>query len=375
MPSMPLPRAADVAPTQSASRRLAMPTREALPGTFRQAAIWVQGNGIFFAFVALVAILAVMSPPFGTWRNISVVLLQISGLGIMAVPGAMLILTRNVDLAVGSVMVLTSVIFGALVHGGTSLLMASVIALLVAGGWGAVQGYLVAYKGLSPIVVTLGGLAGVRGVAEMISNARTNYAFGQDFNWLGNGEFLGLATPVWLMVLVFLVGFVIWVLMPYGRYMTALGSDPVAAHAMGIKTKRLPFVLYVASGLAAGLSGLILTSELDASTLSIGLGQELNVITAIMLGGVAFTGGRGSIVGVLFGVAFIGVLRNGLVLLNINQFFSDVVIGAALISAAGLDVLHQRLERIAIVHPEDKPSSKADAAEDDSPISAGAERP
>jgi ribose transport system permease protein len=351
-----------------------MPTREALPRTFRQAAIWVQGNGIFFAFAALVVILAVLSPPFGTWRNISVVLLQISGLGIMAVPGAMLILTRNVDLAVGSVMVLTSVIFGALVHGGTSLLIASIIALLVAGGWGAVQGYLVAYKGLSPIVVTLGGLAGVRGVAEMISNARTNYAFGQDFNWLGNGEFLGLATPVWLMVLVFLVGFVIWVLMPYGRYMTALGSDPVAAHAMGIKTKRLPFTLYVASGLAAGVSGLILTSELDASTLSIGLGQELNVITAIMLGGVAFTGGRGSISGVVFGVAFIGVLRNGLVLLNINQFFSDVVIGAALISAAGLDALHQRLERIAIVHPEDKPSAQAGVAEDESLVSVAAER-
>jgi len=315
--------------------------------------VWIQGNGIFFAFVALVLILALTSQQFASRRNISVVLLQISALGIMAVPGAMLILTRNVDLAVGSVMVVTSVTFGALVHAGSSLLMASVISMLVAGGWGAVQGYLVAYRGLSPIVVTLGGLAGMRGVAEMISNARTNYAFGPDFAFLGNGEFLGLATPVWLMVVVFLVGYVVWALMPYGRYMTALGSDPVAAHAVGIKTHRLPFVLYVASGLSAGLSGLILTSELDASTLSIGLGMELNVITAIMLGGVAFTGGRGSIIGVLFGVAFIGVLRNGLVLLNISQFLSDVVIGAALITAAGLDVLHQRLERITIVPPEE----------------------
>jgi ribose transport system permease protein len=368
---MPQSPAANLTKTIGASRRRIKPSREALPGLLRQGAVWVQGNGIFFAFVALVIVLFLTSPQFSSWLNISVILLQISALGIMAVPGAMLILTRNVDLAVGSIMVVTSVVFGALVHGGTSILIAVIASMLVAGGWGAVQGYLVAYKGLSPIVVTLGGLAGVRGVAEMISNARTNYAFGPSFAFLGNGSILGLDTPIWLMAIIFAIGFVFWVLMPYGRYMTALGSDPIAAHALGIRTQRLPFMLYVASGLSAGLAGLILTSVIDASTLSIGLGMELNVITAIMLGGVAFTGGRGSIVGVLFGVGFIGVLRNGLVLLNISQFFSDVVLGAALITAAGLDVLHQRLERLTIVHPEELPAAAQQGDQDVQPVLPG----
>ena len=309
---------------------------------------WAERQGIFFAFVGLVLIFAFSSPAFATWSNISVVLLQASLLGIMAVPGAMLILMGKVDLAVGSVMVLTSVVFGALTHARVALPVALTLSLGVATLWGVLAGFLVAYLRLSPIVVTLGGLAGTRGVAEMISNERTNYAFGPAFANLGNGQVLGVAIPVWLLIMTFAFGFLVWSLMPYGRRMTALGADPDAAHAVGIKTRRIPFLVYVCSGLAAGVAGLILTSELDAATLSIGLGMELKVITAIMLGGVAFTGGRGSLFGVLFGVAFIGVLANGLVLLDINQFLSDVVIGVALIIAAGLDILHQRLDRIVI---------------------------
>src|SRR5207245_9013710 len=127
-----------------------------------------------------------------------------------------------------------------------------------------------------------------------------------------------------------------WYRMPDGRRMTALGADPEAAHAVGIKTRGLPLLVYVCSGLAAAAAGLVLTSELDSSTLSIGTGVELQVITAIMLGGVAFTGGRGALLGVLFGVAFIAVLADGLVLLDIHQFLSDVVIGRARIAAAGI---------------------------------------
>ena len=325
---------------------------------------WAQGNGIFFAFVLLVVILSFASPVFTSWANISVVLLQLSALGIMAVPGAMLILTRNVDLAVGSEMVLASIVFGALVHGGMSIPLAIVISLGVVMAWGAAAGYLVAYLGLSPIVVTLGGLAGLRGVAELISNTRTNYAFGPQFAVLGNGSFLGLANPVWLVAIAFAIGVVVWVLMPYGRHMSALGSDPVAAHAVGINVRRLPFVLYIASAFCAGFAGLIVTSELDASTLSIGLGMELHVITAIMLGGVAFTGGRGSILGVLAGVGFIGVLGDGLVLMDFSQFYSDVVIGLALVSAAGLDVIQQRLERVVIVRAqEDEPGDEEHPAD------------
>jgi ribose transport system permease protein len=135
--------------------------------------------------------------------------------------------------------------------------------------------------------------------------------------------------------------------------MTAVGADRKAAHTMGVAVRKIVLTLYVCSGIAAGLAGLIVTSQVDAATLSIGQGMELRVITAVMLGGVAFTGGRGSLVGVLFGVGFIGVLTNGLILLNINQFWSNVVIGLALVAAAALDVLYRRLESLAILSPDD----------------------
>jgi ribose/xylose/arabinose/galactoside ABC-type transport system permease subunit len=226
------------------------------------------------------------------------------------------------------------------------------VAVVVALAWGTITGFLVARLRLSPIVVTLGGLAGARGLAELISYAKTNYAFGITFAKLGNGKILGLRAPVYLMAITFAVGFLVWFFMPYGRHMTALGSDRAAAHAMGIAVRRIPFILYIASALAAGVAGLITASQVDAATLSIGQGMELKVITAVMLGGVAFTGGRGSLIGVLFGVAFITVLNNGLILLNINQFWSDVVIGLALVAAAGLDVLYRHLDSIPILATE-----------------------
>lgn len=321
---------------------------------------WLQRQGIFFAFVGLVLIFFLSTSRFGTWPNISVVLLQASLTGIMAVPGAMLILMGKVDLAVGSVMVLTSVVFGTLTNDGVPLAAGLVAAMAVGAGWGLLAGFLVAYLGLSPIVVTLGGLAGVRGLAEMISNARTNYGFGPSFGQLGNGNLFGLRVPVWILISTFLVGFLIWYVMPYGRRMTALGADAEAAHAIGVRTRALPLIVYVCSGLAAAAAGLIITSELDSSTLSIGQGVELQVITAIMLGGVAFTGGRGSLFGVLFGVAFIAVLANGLVLLNINQFLSDVVIGVALITAAGMDILNRNLDRIVVGDVHEDQSRKPD---------------
>ena len=134
--------------------------------------------------------------------------------------------------------------------------------------------------------------------------------------------------------------------------MTAVGSDSASAASLGVRVRRIPFVLYVVSGLAAGVGGLIVTSQLDGSSLSIGRGVELEVLTAILLGGVSFTGGRGTLYGVAFGLLFIGVLSNGLILVNVSPFWKEVAIGAALFVAAGIDVVYQRLERIPVQEAE-----------------------
>jgi ribose transport system permease protein len=128
----------------------------------------------------------------------------------------------------------------------------------------------------------------------------------------------------------------------------AIGGARDAARSLGLKWRAIPFWLYVASGAAAGAGGLIITSQLDGASTSIGLGLELDVLTAILLGGVAFVGGRGSLFGVFFGVLFIGALSNGLIQVNVSPYFQKVAVGIALVLAAGLDVLYQRLERIRV---------------------------
>lgn len=321
----------------------------------RQRAVfyWSQRNGLFFALIALVLYFALASDRFLTSSNITVILLQVAVIGIISVPGAMLILTGYVDLAVGSLMVLAAVIFGELMAGGASLALSVIAAMGIVTVWGLATGYLTSYLRLSPIIVTLGGLAGARGVAEVLSDGKTNFGFGDTFAQLGNAEFLSVPFPVWLLAATFLAGAYIWFLTPTGRHMTAIGADRGAANSVGIDVKRTPMILYACSGAAAALGGLILTSQLDGASLAIGRGLELDVITAVLLGGVSFAGGRGSLLGVLFGVLFIGVLQNGLVLVNVSPFFSNVAVGIALVLAAGLDVLYQRLERIPVVDPED----------------------
>ena len=314
---------------------------------------WCQRNGLFFGLLFLLIFFSAANGRFFTRANLSVVLLQIAIIGLIAVPGAMLILAGYIDLAVGSIAVLASVVFGELFAAGQSPGLAFVIALLVGLGWGLMSGYLITHLGFSPIIVTLGGLAGARGLAELISEGITQYAFGSGFAWLGNGRVAGLETPVWIMIGAFLIGAYVWYVTPYGRYMTAIGADRVAAGSLGVAVRRIPFLLYGASGLAAALGGLILTSQLDSSSVSIGQGLELEVLTGILLGGVSFVGGRGSLFGVLTGVLFIGVLANGLVVINISPYIQGAAIGAALFLAAALDVLYQRLDRIPVPEVEE----------------------
>jgi len=309
---------------------------------------WMQRNGVFFALFFLTLYFSVASERFFAFGNFEVILVQAAVVGIIAVPGAMLVISGYVDLSVGSVAVLTSIVFGAVFAAQENLVLAFVVALGVATAWGLLNGVLVAFLGLSPIIVTLGGLAAGRGVAQVISEGGTVFGFGREFAFLGNGELLGVRTPVWIALGVVLLGAFVWYQMPYGRHMMAIGADRAAAHSLGVGVRQIPFTLYVVSGFAAGTAGVIITARLDAASLSIGTGLELEVLTAILLGGVAFTGGRGSLAGVVWGVLFIAVLTNGLTHVGVSPGWTRVALGVALVMAAGLEVIYQRLERLPV---------------------------
>jgi ribose transport system permease protein len=287
------------------------------------------------------------SPRFLTIPNLTVILLTVSLVGIMAVPAAMIVTAGYVDLSVGSMAVLAAVIYGEASAAGLPMPACLLAAFAVAIIWGLFQGFLSARLGFTPIVVTLGGLAALRGISELIGAGRTKFGFGDAFEFLGGGT-IGLPVPVWIAIVTFIVGFVVWYLMPYGRYFMAIGSDKAVARSMGVSIRGIPFVLYVATALSAALSGLLLASQLDSSSPSIGQGWELSVLTAVLLGGVSFTGGSGSLFGVLIGVLFIGILDNGLIIIGAGPYWHGIAIGAALIFAAALDVASKQLERVQI---------------------------
>ena len=312
-----------------------------------------QSGGLLVALIVMGAVFTSTSPNFFTHSNLTVILLQVAIVGMVAIPGAMLVLSGFVDLSVGSVAVLAVAIFGQMEQiNHLSLAEGIVIALAGGAGWGLMNGILICYLDFSPIIVTLGGYAGARGVAETITHDVTRFGFGNKFAYLGNGTIVGIPVPAIIFLGLFVIGAYIWYEMPVGRHMTAIGADRVAARALGVSTRRIPAIVYVFSGLAAAAGGLIFTSELDGASLSIGIGLELQVLTAILLGGVAFAGGRGSLWGVLFGVLFVGVLNNGLILLNIGPYVANLAVGAVLLAAAGADAFYQRLERIPVQVPE-----------------------
>jgi ribose/xylose/arabinose/galactoside ABC-type transport system permease subunit/ABC-type branched-subunit amino acid transport system ATPase component len=320
-----------------------------------------QGGGLFVALVLLSLYFSVATGSFFTRSNILVVLEQISVLGIVAVPGAMLLVSGNLDLSVGSVGGLAAACFGEFDKiFGWPVWLAALGALAVGAAWGTMNGILISYLGFSPVIVTLGGFAGAAGLAQTITSDSTRSGFGSAFDFLGDGTLVGIPVIVLIFFAVFLIGVYVWYETSTGRHLIAIGANKGAATALGVASKRLPCVIYILSGTAAALGGLIVTAQLDGASVQIGVGLELQVLTAILLGGVAFNGGRGSLWGTLAGILFIGVLDDGLILINVGPYVADLAVGAALVVAAALDVLYQRLERVPVAE-----TAEAEALETD----------
>jgi ribose transport system permease protein len=295
----------------------------------------VQTAGLLAVFIVLIIVSALTSSTFLDWSNIKIVLLQSSTIGIVAVPLALLMIAGHLDLSVGAMGGLAAVVAANYWHADgalVALLAALVVALLVGLG----NGILASYLRFSPILVTLGGLTGLRGIAEQLSNGLPVGGFGSGFDKLGAGEVAGIPSPVLYCAGAFLLGAFFLSQTSGGRHTRAIGVNVQTTFLSGIDPRRLPLMLYVATALAAAFAGLIEMSQLDSAGPTLQLGFEINVLTAVLLGGVAFGGGGGSLLGVLIGVLFLGTLSNTLTLNDVSPFWFQIVSGGVLVVAAGL---------------------------------------
>lgn len=296
------------------------------------------------ATIVMMIYFAINTSSFFTAGNLMAVVAQNAALFIVATVFAMLLMAGYVDLSVGSVMALCGVV-AALTFNNFGVFPGIAAALLVGLALGAFNGILIGFFNISAIVVTLGLLAAARGIAQALA-PNSVFGFPAPVRSFGSGDFLGIDYVVWVALLVVAAGLVIMGLTPFGKHILAVGVNPRAAFLVGLPVRLLVIALYVFTGLAAAVAGLVSVARLDsAPSGTLGAGFEVTVLTAVLLGGVPFNGGRGALWRVLVGVWFIAVLRNGLTLMNVGPEVANIVSGLVLILAAGLEALRLHLTK------------------------------
>jgi ribose transport system permease protein len=300
--------------------------------------------GILPMLVGVAVLFALLTPKFLTAANLMNVARQASINVVLATGMTFVILTRGIDLAVGSVLGVTAVLAVQL-----SLLDAwawsAVPASLAAGAViGALTGAAVAYAGLAPFIITLGTYTALRGAAFLLGGGTTVINNDLAFGWIGN-DYLG---PVpWLVVIAVLVvaasGFVLRRTV-FGRDVYAVGGNPEAARLAGINEGAVLVGVYAISGTFAALGGVMSASRLYSANGQLGTGYELDAIAAVILGGTSFAGGVGTVLGTLYGALIIAMLNNGLTLMNVSFFWQLVAKGSLIVLAVGIDRLRRRAE-------------------------------
>ena len=271
-----------------------------------------------------------LSDRFLTPANVLNILRQSSINGIIAVGMTLVILTAGIDLSVGSVLALSSVIAAQLLVRGIPPLMAFFSGMLVGALLGLFNGTLVTLFSLPPFIATLGTMTFARGLALSFTQGKPISGLPESFRILGTGFVGPIPVPVIVVSAVFLVGAMFLNLTPQGERLYALGDNPVAARFTGIPVTSYVIMVYCAAGALAALAGQILIARLDSAQPVMGMGYELDAIAAVVVGGANFTGGRGGLMGTLIGVLFIVVINNGSNLLNIPSFWGQVIKGVVI---------------------------------------------
>jgi ribose transport system permease protein len=287
----------------------------------------------FIGFVALCVAMAFVSDRFCTWDNLSNVARQVSINAIIATGMTIVILTGGIDLSVGAVMTLSMTFSAGALLAGLPMPIAVLIGLGTGAAFGALNGTLIGYARLPAIIVTLATMEIPRGIALLYTGGYPQSGLPQSFAIFGRGEVLGLQIPILIMLVVFAGAFVLLKYFPAGRYFYGLGGNEEAVRLSGVRVERYKLLAYTLSGITAAISGLVLSSRLMSGQPNAGIGFELDAIAAVVLGGTAITGGRGSIVGTLIGAMTLGVLNNGLNLMSVSPYTQKVLKGVIILLA------------------------------------------
>lgn len=306
-----------------------------------------------FALAIMVAALAFLSDKFFTPDNGWNILRQISVNLCLSIGMTLVILSGGIDLSVGAILGFAGAIAAGLLKNGLMLsplgvrLEFTVTGAIVAGvavgaaaGW--FNGFAITRFKLPPFVATLGMLSIARGLTMLWTGGFPITSLGETFGFIGTGAILGMPMPVWIMVALVAVFVVVTRRTRFGRHIYAVGGNERASRLTGLNVPGIKLMVYTLAGALAGVAGLIVTARLDSAQPNAGLGYELDSIAAVVIGGTSLSGGRGSVAGTVLGCLIIGVLNNGLFLLNVSPFWQQVIKGVVILIAVAIDKLNAR---------------------------------
>jgi ribose transport system permease protein len=302
-------------------------------------AYWWDRVGILLVLVLLAALMAALAPNFVSLGNAVNVARSVSINAILAAGMTLVILTGGIDLSVGSILAVSGVTGVLLWSNGIPTPIALLGGVLVGALAGAVNGVFVARFALPAFIVTLGSMTYLRGLAYSLLGGQPLVATELGYRGVGNGSIAGIPQPVVIMIVVYAVLWFVLERTRFGRHVYAVGGNMEGARLAGINVRRVLMSVYMIGGAAAGVAGVIFSARVLSAQPTAGTGYELDAIAAVVLGGTALAGGRGRILGTLIGAVIIGVLSNGLVLMNVPFFYQLVIKGIVIIIAIGLDSL------------------------------------
>jgi ribose transport system permease protein len=305
------------------------------------------------ALLIMIIALSIMSDKFMSMDNSWNVMRQISVNVCISMGMTLVILTGGIDLSVGSVLALSGAVAAGLLKNGIEIpalnlfvgftFLGAVIAGCATGAlMGFINGVSVTVFRVPPFVATLAMLTIARGLTMLWTGGFPITGLGTAFNYLGTGWFLGAPLPVWITVLIIALAAVLTKKTRTGRYIYAVGGNEKASRLSGLNVKKVKLFVYTMAGLLSAVGGLIVASRLDSAQPNAGMGFELDSIAAVVIGGTSLSGGRGSVIGTVQGALIIGVLNNGLVLLNVSPFWQQVIKGLVILTAVIIDKLSDK---------------------------------
>ncbi len=316
---------------------------------------YLEKYGILLLLVIMILVMHILQPDvFLSWRNVTNVFKQISWQSMLALGVFMVIVTAGIDLSVGSIMMLSLMILAVVAKAGAPWYIVVITPLIAGFLCGLFNGLGITLLRMPhPFIMTLGTLYIFRGTGNLISGGTPISGFTDEVRYLGHGridlQWLGLEKSQYLpvsLVLIAIVYIIFWIFLNHsktGKWIYAIGGNPNAARASGINVNKILVIVYSLCGFLSGIGALILAGRTDSGYPNAGLQSELDAIAACIIGGASFFGGRGTVLGVFAGVMIMGILRNGLNLMDVSSFWQQVLIGSIIVLAVYIDVLRRDL--------------------------------